>query len=89
MSIKKILSLTLGVFFVWCVNSHANMDQIKAYKAAYPDAKPKCIGCHTDALPKKDQGKHEWNAYGKKVKEAAEKPTAETYKKVGKIEDAK
>ena len=90
MNIKKILVLTFGVFLIASVKVQANLDQMKVYKTAYPDAKPKCINCHTDAIPKKDEGKHNWNAYGKKVKEAATpKPTAETYKKVGKIEDFK
>ena len=91
MDIKKILVLTLGVFFIWGAKGQADVNQIKAYKEAFPDAKPKCINCHVDAIPKKDEGKHNWNAYGLKVKEisAKAKPTAETYKKVGKVEDFK
>lgn len=64
----------------------ANPAEIKLYKEAYPDAKPKCINCHTIALPKKD-GDHELNAYGKKVTSIDAKPTAETYQKAGSIED--
>ena len=89
MKIKKILIITLGAFFIWVAKGHANMEQLKAYKEAFPDAKPKCIDCHVDAIPKKDAEKHELNAYGSKIKETAEKPTAETYKKVGKVEDVK
>ena len=91
MDIKKILTLTLGTFLMWSAKGQANVDQIKAYKEAFPDAKPKCIDCHVDAIPKKDEGKHGWNAYGKKVKEtaASAKPTADTYKKIGKAEDYK
>ena len=91
MDLKKILILTAVVFFIGNVNANASVAQIKAYKEAYPDAKPKCTNCHVDAIPKKDEGKHEWNAYGKKVKETAgkDKPTAGTYKKVGKVEDFK
>ncbi len=68
--------------------SCADIAQIKAYKEAYPDSKPKCIDCHAAALPKKD-GDHELNDYGKKVKALADKPTAENYKKAGSIEDSK
>ena len=68
---------------------HANMKQIKFYKEIYPDAKPKCIQCHMVALPKKEDGQHELNAYGQAVKKAASEPTAETYKQVGKAEDFK
>jgi hypothetical protein len=64
----------------------ANADQVKLYKAAFPDAKPKCTFCHVDKFPKKDEGMHEPNAYGKKIREAA-KITAETYKEVGTFED--
>ena len=89
MNTKKILTLTLGVLFIWGVRAQANVEQTKVYKEAFPGAKIKCIDCHVDAIPKKDEGKHEWNAYGKKVKETAAKPTTETYKKVGKVEDFK
>src|SRR3989344_2784640 len=74
--------------FVFLGNSFvmANVEQIKLYKAAYPDSKPKCIFCHIEKLPKKDEGMHEPSAYGKKVREAAE-ITADTYKQVGTFED--
>ena len=70
----------------------ANLEQVKNYKAAFPDEeKPKCIACHVDKIPKKDEGKHEWNDYGKKVLEAKkelnkEKVDEEVFKKVGKNE---
>ena len=63
----------------------ANLEQAKIYKAAFPDAeKPKCIMCHVDKMPKKDDGKHDWNEYGLKVRKVKEKPDEETYKTVGK-----
>ncbi|MEI7998148.1 MAG: hypothetical protein WCH62_01400 [Candidatus Omnitrophota bacterium] len=74
---------------MWSVPALASMAQIKVYKEAFTDAKPKCVGCHVDAMPKKD-GDHELNAYGKAVADAAgkdAKPTVDTYKKVGSIED--
>lgn len=64
----------------------ANVNQIKLYKATFPDSKPKCIFCHVDKLPKKDEGMHEPSAYGRKIREAAE-ITADTYKQVGTFED--
>ncbi|MBF0489038.1 MAG: hypothetical protein HQL15_00285 [Candidatus Omnitrophica bacterium] len=72
----------------------ANPTMIKAYKSVYPDAKLKCNMCHVDALPKKAEGSHEWNAYGLAVKKAAkdaglEHPTEDTFKAAGKIEDFK
>jgi hypothetical protein len=95
---KKGMILLIGLGLVlWIVPAQANMKEIKIYKEAYPDAKVKCIDCHVDALPKKDDGKHELNAYGKAVIAEAQKagakpdvsPTVDTYKKVGKIEDFK
>ncbi len=62
----------------------ANVKQIKAYKEAYPDEKPKCQHCHVSEKPKKDDGQHDMNTYGKKVLELAKEPTAETYKAAGK-----
>ena len=45
--------------------------------------------CHVDKIPKKDEGKHEMNAYGAKLKAALkdmgkEKVDADVLKKVGK-----
>ncbi len=88
--LKKMGSISGFVFaFVVAGNTLAiaNVEQLKLYKAAYPDAKPQCIFCHVDKLPKKDEGMHEHNAYGNKVLETDAKPTAETYKKVGTFED--
>lgn len=71
----------------------ANPKIIKAYKEAYPDAKPKCIFCHVDAMPKKADGQHENNDYGKTIKDAYEalgkdaEPTGEMFKNVGSKED--
>ena len=95
---KKGMILFIGLGLVlWMVPAQAGMKDMKIYKEAYPDAKIKCIDCHVDAMPKKDDGKHEMNAYGKAVIAESQKagakadvsPTADIYKKVGKIEDFK
>jgi len=90
-SVKQVMVLlVLAAIAVWVTPAHADLKQIKVYKEAYPDAKPKCINCHVDEKPKKDDGMHEANAYGKAVMEQAGEeavPTAETYQKVGSIED--
>ena len=85
-----MLGMLIGLVF-WSVSARADMAQIKAYKETYPDAKPKCIDCHVDKMPKKDDGQHELNDYGKAVVKSAGtvKPTADTYKTIGKIEDFK
>lgn len=83
----SVLALALVVFGFGAL-AHADIAQIKIYKEAYPDSKPKCISCHASALPKKD-GDHELNDYGKKVKSLAEKPTAEDYKKAGSADEVK
>ena len=90
---KIIMSgIFLGLIF-WVIPAHADLKQIKVYKETYPDAKPKCINCHVDKMPKKDDGQHEPNDYGKAAIKAAkaagvEKPTAETYKTIGPIPNA-
>ncbi len=87
----KKMGLICGFVFVFVVAGNtlamANVAQVKLYKTAYPEAQPKCTFCHVDKLPKKDEGLHEWNAYGLKVKETAKEITEETYKKVGTVED--
>ncbi len=90
---RKIVCLgALMGFVAWGTCAHANLKVIKAYKETYPDAKPKCIMCHVDTLPKKPDGEHEHNAYGKALVQAAkdakeELPSSETIKKVGPVED--
>lgn len=85
---NTVLGVLVGA--VICFASHvawADVGQIKIYKSAFPDSKPKCINCHVDEKPKKEDGKHEPNEYGKKLAAAktGEKPDAETYKAVGPI----
>lgn len=65
------------------VPASADTKQIKLYKEAFPDEKPKCARCHVDEKPKKDDGQHELNDYGKNVLEINKEPDAETYKKAG------
>ena len=85
---KIITFCIMSAFILWAVPAKANLLEIKAYKDAYPDTHPKCIDCHKDKMPKKDDGQHELNDYGKAVVKAAgaAKPTADTYKTVGTIE---
>ena len=81
--IKAVIVSVTGIFFTSTV--FANLEQVKIYKAAFPDEeKPKCIACHIDKIPKKDDGKHDWNEYGLKVRKIKEKPDEETYKAAGK-----
>ena len=84
----------MSAFILWALPAQANLSEIKAYKEAYPDAHPKCINCHVAEHPKKDDGQHDNNDYGKSVVKAAkaaglEKPTADTYKAVGPIPSSK
>lgn len=74
------------------IPAKADLKEMKKYKEAFPGATLKCINCHLDEKPKKEDGQHESNDYGKAVvKEAGGtgKTTVETYTKVGKIEDFK
>ncbi len=91
--VKRIV-LSLFVLAVMVIGNSARADlkQIKAYKEAFPESKPKCIDCHTTEKPKKDDGEHDPNDYGKAIVAASteagnEEPTAETYQKVGQIEN--
>jgi hypothetical protein len=88
---KKGMILFIGLALVLgMATAQANMKEIKVYKEAFPGATIKCIACHADAMPKKDAGKHEPNAYGKAVlAESKDGVTVDTLKKVGKFEDFK
>lgn len=79
----KFFALTFFVTVFMAVPAWANIKEIKAYKEAYPDTKPKCIGCHTDEKPKKDDGQHELNDYGKKVAAIKAEPDADAFKQAG------
>ncbi|MCB9757670.1 MAG: hypothetical protein H6753_04505 [Candidatus Omnitrophica bacterium] len=84
-----LISVFVGVFVLSLATlGRADLAQIKVYKEAFPGSKPKCLDCHTMALPKKD-GDHGLNDYANKVKALAETITVEEYKKVGSIEDSK
>ena len=93
-ALKLILVTVLFCLFATCPIAFANLEQVKNYKAAFPDeGKPKCAACHVAKLPKKEEGKHDWNEYGKKILEAKkelnkEKVDEEVLKKVGKNEAA-
>ena len=84
---KSMLFVLVSLFSAGV--AFANLEQVKLYKAAFPDEeKPKCTTCHIDKMPKKDDGKHEWNEYGLKVKKAKEHRDVDTYKAVGKNDAA-
>ncbi len=79
----KFVLLAVAIWFFAVINAGADMNQVKVYKEAFPEEKPKCNYCHIDALPKKDPGKHDLNEYGLKAKGTLESPTVETYKSLG------
>ncbi len=84
-----LIPFFVGVFVLSLATlGRADLAQMKVYKEAFPGSKPKCIDCHTMALPKKD-GEHALNDYGNKVKALAETITVDEYKKAGSIEDSK
>jgi len=89
-SMKLILvsCLTIICFLIiGSINTEANIQQMKIYKEAFPGSKPNCISCHTVKLPKKNEGMHDLNAYGLKVKEVDATVSAGSYQAVGTIED--
>ena len=92
-NLKKIAYMSVACLFM-SGSAFASLEVVKTYKAAFPDEeKPKCLACHVDKIPKKDEGKHEWNDYGKKILAAKkelnkEKVDEDVLKKVGKSEAA-
>ncbi len=75
MGVKNIRSIIFSLVvlgtFVFSATTQADMIVYKAYKQAFTDSHPKCSTCHVDAMPKKADGQHEWNAYGLAIKNAA------------------
>lgn len=85
-----LMLVAAGMFILaGAIPAQADIKEIKKYKEAFPESKPKCIECHATEKPKKDDGQHEVNDYGKAVIEKSKETTADTYKEVGKIEDFK
>ncbi len=59
-TVKKGIMFFVGLgLFLWLAPAHADMKEMKTYKEAFPDSKPKCVDCHAMAMPKKDDGQHE------------------------------
>lgn len=85
-SLKFSVRFFLTILFVLfaLTPAWANIKQLKAYKEAYPDEKPTCSHCHVAEKPKKADGEHDLNDYGKKVVAIKAAPTAEDYKTAGK-----
>jgi hypothetical protein len=72
----KKTTVAVSVLLAFCVGTTllANLDNQKAFVAKYPDAKAslgKCTTCHVKPLPKKEEGQHELNPYGKDVQTKA------------------
>ena len=85
---KSVFAFAIMLLFA-SGSAFANLAQVKIYKEAFPDAeKPKCSCCHVDKMPKKDEGKHDWNEYGLKVRKVKATPDVDTYKTVGKNDAA-
>lgn len=66
-------------------HAFANPDQAKLYKKVFGGDKPKCIACHVDKLPKKADGKHDVNDYGKKLIAMKAAPDEAAYRAAGPV----
>ena len=75
-NLKCLVFLVGAPILIFSNAAEASINMIKAYKEAFPDAHPKCINCHVDEKPKKEDGQHENNEYGKAVKVAIEADAA-------------
>lgn len=69
---KKIFLILITLLFGTSINSFANVDLLKYYREVNPALKADCTYCHLDKLPKKEDGKHELNAYGLELKKQSE-----------------
>lgn len=81
---KRSMIFAILFSFLFFATAWASLKQVKAYKEAFPDEKPKCSHCHVSEKPKKEDGQHDLNAYGQKAANAKAEPDVETYKAVGK-----
>ena len=82
---KTLSFLSLAGLFILIATlpALANVKQVKVYKEAFPDEKPKCACCPVDEKPKKEDGQHDLNAYGKKALAVKEALDADSYKQAG------
>lgn len=87
MEIRKSILITALILGTAGVPAQATVERMKVYKKVFPEFKPECIYCHVDEKPKKDDGKHDLNPYGVKVKELGEEATEEQLKALGSHEE--
>lgn len=87
MEIKKWILVTALIWAMGIVPAQATVERMKVYKKTFPEFKPQCIYCHVDEKPKKDDGEHDLNPYGMKVKELGEEVTEEKLKALGSHEE--
>ena len=81
------LSIVLAAGMLWAGPSQANLKDIKAYKEAYPGSKVKCTDCHMIVRGDDASNPMDLNKYGAAAMEYSHVPTAERYKKIGRLED--
>ena len=82
-SVVSFVIVVAAACFLPLAPAWANVKESKAYKGAFPGEKPKCLCCHTSEKPKKEDGQHDLNDYGKKVIAIKAEPDAETFKQAG------
>ena len=69
--------------------SFATTKMAKEYKNVFGlDKAPKCVVCHVNEKPKKDDNNTELNEYGKKLKAVKEEVDEESLKSVGQAPEA-
>jgi hypothetical protein len=71
MTQRTAIFIGMTFLFAWGApaQGHADAKLMKIYREVYPDLKPNCTYCHIDKLPKKEDGQHELNPYGKTIQE--------------------
>lgn len=91
MKFKGILLFAVSLFTLalFTSNSYATKEHLLTYRSVYPEFKPKCFYCHIDEKPKKEDGEHDLNLYGLKLKELMgdEELTEEMIQSVGNHEE--
>jgi hypothetical protein len=81
-----IVCITLAGFMP-LQSAYADKKQQKYYKRAFKE-KAKCIYCHVDTKPKKEDDMHDLNDYGKQALAIDKKPKKETYLQLGPVDPA-
>ena len=83
----RVSAVVMMLALIHTGTAQANLKDIKAYKEVYPNVKLKCTDCHMVVRGDDPDNPMDLNPYGKAAMLLEKFPTAERYRKIGRLED--